>query len=178
MLDAGATGYGLLAAAIGWGSFSGLVALSLYGEVRRKGLVLLVFYVGYVGALILFTQSNLLVLALVFLVIAGLFHGVAITLSQTLVQLLARNDMRGRATSLFAMGFGLMPLGALPMGLAIDAFGAQRAVGGFMMVSFVFFIFQTLMWKSLRNAGTRRREPTHVAMHLVEAPASVAEPVR
>ena len=179
VLGAGATGYGLLAAAIGWGSFSGLVALSVYGEVRRKGMVLLLFYVGYVGALILFTQSNLLVFALVFLVIAGLFHGVAITLSQTLVQLLARNDMRGRATSVFAMGFGLMPLGALPMGLAIDAFGAQAAVGGFMTVSFVFFIFQAFFWKSLRGAESPRRQaPTHVAMHLVEAPANVAESVR
>ncbi|MYD65488.1 MAG: MFS transporter [Chloroflexi bacterium] len=178
VLGAGATGYGLLAAAIGWGSFSGLVALSMYGEVRRKGLVLLLFYVGYVGALILFTQSSLIVFALSFLVIAGLFHGVAITLSQTLVQLLARNDMRGRATSLFAMGFGLMPLGALPMGLAIDAFGVQAALGGFMTVSFVFFVFQTLFWKSLRQAGSPRRDPTHGAMHLVEAPASVAEPVR
>ena len=180
VLGMGATGYGLLAAAIGWGSFSGLVALSFYGEVRRKGRVLLLFYVGYVAALVLFTQSNLLVFALVFLVIAGLFHGVAITLSQTLVQLLARNDMRGRATSVFAMGFGLMPLGALPMGLAIDAFGAQRAVGGFMMVSLVFFIFQTFFWKSLRSAESPRRqeEPTHAAMHLVDGPASVTEPVR
>ena len=179
VLGAGATGYGLLAAAIGWGSFSGLIGLSIYGDVRRKGLVLLLFFIGYVGSLVLFTQSNVLVLALVFLVCAGLFHGVAITLAQTLVQLLARNDMRGRATSLFAMGFGLMPLGALPMGLAIDAFGAQRAVGGFMMVSLVFFIFQTFFWKSLRRAESpRRQEPTHVAMHLVEAPPSVAEHVR
>lgn len=179
VLGAGATGYGLLAAAIGWGSFSGLIALSMYGEVRRKGLVLLLFYVGYVGALLFFTQSDILPLALVFLVIAGLFHGVAITLSQTLVQLLARNDMRGRATSVFAMGFGLMPLGALPMGLAIDMFGVQNALGGFMMVSFVFFVFQTLFWKSLRNAGSPRRDPTHGAMHLIaEAPTSATGPSR
>ena len=45
-----------------------------------------------------------------------------------------------------------MPLGALPMGLAIDAFGAQRAVGGFMLVSLAFFVFQTLFWRSLREA--------------------------
>ena len=152
VLDSGATGYGLLAAAIGWGSFSGLVALSIHGEVRRKGRTLLLFFTGYVGSLVLFTQSDALAPALVFLVCAGLFHGVAITLAQTLVQMLARNDMRGRATSLFAMGFGLMPLGALPMGLAIDAFGAQRAVGGFMLVSLVFFVFQTLFWRSLREA--------------------------
>jgi MFS family permease len=152
VLDSGATGYGLLAAAIGWGSLSGLIGLSIYGEVRRKGLVLLLFFIGYVAALVVFTQSNLLAVALLFLVIAGLFHGVAMVLSQTLVQLLARNEMRGRATSLFAMGFGLMPLGALPMGLAIDAFGAQRAVGSFMLVSLGFFILQTLFWRSLRDA--------------------------
>ena len=65
------------------------------------------------------------------------------------------------------------------MGLAIDAFGAQRAVGGFMMVSLVFFIFQTFFWKSLRRAESpRRQEPTHVAMHLVEAPPSAAKHVR
>ncbi|MDA1062003.1 MAG: MFS transporter [Chloroflexi bacterium] len=151
-LGRGAAGYGLLAGAIGWGSLSGLIGLSLYGDVRRKGVVLIWFFIAYVAALIVFTQMDSLALALVMLVVAGLFHGVAMVLSQTLVQLMARNDMRGRTTATFQMGFGLMPLGALPMGLAIDAFGAQRAVAAFMTVALVFFVIQAFTWRSLLRA--------------------------
>ena len=129
-----------------------MIGLSLYGDVRRKGVVLIWFFIAYVAALIVFTQMDSLALALVMLVVAGLFHGVAMVLSQTLVQLMARNDMRGRTTATFQMGFGLMPLGALPMGLAIDAFGAQRAVAAFMTVALVFFVIQAFTWRSLLRA--------------------------
>ena len=121
VLDRGATGYGLLAAAIGWGSLTGLLLFSYFmSSVRRRGLVLMWFFVGYCAALIAFTQSDVFALSLAMLVVAGLFHGVALTLSQTLVQ--------------------------------IEQFGAQTAVGAFITVALAFFVFQALLWRSLRVA--------------------------
>jgi len=67
------------------------------------------------------------------------------------VQMLARDDMRGRTTSLFQMGFALMPIGVLPMGAAIDRWGAAHALGAFFLVSAVVFVLMGLFWRSLRE---------------------------
>ena len=50
------------------------------------------------------------------------------------------------------MGFSLMPVGAIPMGLAIEAWGAATAVGGFISVAFVWFVFMGFFWRSLLRA--------------------------
>ena len=149
VLHAGSTGYGLLAASVGWGSLSGLIVLSWLGDVRRKGMIALWGLVFYAAALIVFTQSTVFVLSSAMLVIAGVFHGVAFTVAQILVQVLARDEMRGRATSLFQMGFSLMPIGAIPMGMAIEAWGAAIGVGSFITVALVWFIFMGIFWRSL-----------------------------
>ena len=149
VLHAGSTGYGLLAASVGWGSLSGLIVLSWLGDVRRKGMIAIWGLVFYAAALIVFTQSTVFVLSSAMLVIAGVFHGVAFTVAQILVQVLARDEMRGRATSLFQMGFSLMPIGAIPMGIAIEAWGAAIGVGSFITVALVWFVFMGIFWRSL-----------------------------
>ena len=152
VLGTGSTGYGLLAASVGWGSLTGLLVLSWLGDVRHKGIIAIWGLVFYAAALIVFTQSTVFVLSSAMLVVAGIFHGVAFTVAQILVQVLARDEMRGRATSLFQMGFSLMPVGAIPMGLAIEAWGAAMAVGGFISVAFVWFVFMGFFWRSLLRA--------------------------
>ena len=152
VLDAGSTGYGVLAASVGWGSLLGLIALSAIGDLRRKGVVAIWGLVLYATALLAFTQSTLFALSSALLVVAGVFHGVAFTVAQILVQELARNEMRGRATSLFQMGFSLMPIGAIPMGLAIEAWGAALGVGSFILVAWAWFLAMGVFWRSLLRA--------------------------
>ena len=151
VLNTGATGYGLLAASVGWGSLTGLLVLSWLGDVRHKGAIAIWGLVFYATALIVFTQSTVFVLSSAMLVVAGVFHGVAFTVAQILVQVLARDEMRGRATSLFQMGFSLMPVGAIPMGMAIEAWGAAIGVGGF-AVAWLWFLFMGFFWRSLLRA--------------------------
>lgn len=152
VLDAGSTGYGVLAASVGWGSLLGLIALSAIGDLRRKGVVAIWGLALYATALLAFTQSTLFALSSALLVVAGVFHGVAFTVAQILVQELARNEMRGRATSLFQMGFSLMPIGAIPMGLAIEAWGAAIGVGSFILVAWAWFLAMGVFWRSLLRA--------------------------
>ena len=152
VLGAGSTGYGVLAASVGWGSLLGLIALSALGDLRRKGVVAIWGLVLYATALLAFTQSTWFALSSALLVVAGVFHGVAFTVAQILVQELARNEMRGRATSLFQMGFSLMPIGAIPMGLAIEAWGAAIGVGSFILVAWAWFLVMGVFWRSLLRA--------------------------
>ena len=44
-----------------------------------------------------------------------------------------------------------MPLGALPMGIAVDHWGVQNGVGGFVVLCFLFFVLVALFWRSFRN---------------------------
>lgn len=152
VLDAGALGYGLMAAAIGWGSITGLLVLALLGrDIERKGSLAMWGMLGYAAALFAFSQSNTLWMALILLTIAGLFHGVTLNLQQVLVQLLARNDMRGRTTSIFQMGFALMPIGIVPMGFAADRWGPDVGFGVFFGAATVCFALILLFWRSLRT---------------------------
>lgn len=152
VLGGGSLEYGLLAASIGWGSLVGLLGLAFIGDFPRKGRTALWGMLGYALLLLAFSQSTVLWLSLAALTIAGVFHGVSLALQQTLVQLLARNDMRGRATSVFQMGFALQPIGVLVMALAIDQWGAAPAVGTFFAISSVAFALMAVGWNSLRRA--------------------------
>ena len=151
VLDAGAGGYGTLAAAAGVGSVAGLVALALAGNVRHKGLVLQFGLLIYVLFLIAFSQSRNLWLSAALLALGGVTHSMALAMSQTLAQLLPRNDMRGRVTGVVQTSFGLMPLGALPMGFAVSRWGAAPAVGAFFVAATVLFVVMLGTWKSLRT---------------------------
>jgi len=49
--------------------------------------------------------------------------------TNSIIQLLARDDMRGRVVALYAMGFmGMMPWGSLILGYVAEKFGISMAV--------------------------------------------------
>jgi hypothetical protein len=39
------------------------------------------------------------------------------------------DEFQGRVISLYTMSFGLMPLGILPVGFAVDRFGIEVSIG-------------------------------------------------
>jgi MFS family permease len=150
VLHAGSTGYGILVATIGLGSTVGLFLLAYIGEVRRRGLFMLVGFTGYMGLVTVFTQSHVFALSVGALTTAGVFFGFATALNTTIFLLLVREDMRGRGMAAWQMAGGVSPLGALPMGLAITHFGPQIGVGAFTGTCFVTFVLITLFWRRLR----------------------------
>ncbi len=151
VLHAGSQGYGLLVATIGLGSTIGLFLLAYIGDVRRRGLFMLIGFTGYMGLVTAFTQSHALLLSLGFLTTAGIFFGFATALNTTVFLLLVREDMRGRGMAAWQMAGGVSPLGALPMGLAITHFGPQIGVGAFTGTCFLCFVGITLFWRTLRE---------------------------
>jgi ENTS family enterobactin (siderophore) exporter len=151
VLDQGAGSFALLLSSIGVGSLIGLLALAFIGDVPRKGLLLTLCLLVYTLFLIGFSQSAELWLAIVFLALAGLTHGLAMAWNQILLQLLPRNEMRGRVTGVAQAAFALMPLGALPMGLAVSEWGPARGIGLFFVLAALAFTAMLVGWKPLRR---------------------------
>ena len=151
VLGRGAAGFGLLASMLGWGSILGLLVFAFIGDIRRKGRVMLGCEIVYASLVIGFAWSETFYLSLTFLAVAGIFHSIGRVLGNTLIQLAAPNEMRGRVMAVWQMSHGLQPLGSLPMGLAVARFGPQLGIGMFMVAACVSFIVFTLTWSSVRR---------------------------
>jgi hypothetical protein len=61
------------------------------------------------------------------------------------------DQYQGRVISLYTMTFGLMPLGILPAGFAVDTFGIERTIGFLGATLLAASILVILTQKPLRN---------------------------
>ena len=133
ILHGGARGLGILMAATGVGALLG--AASLAARVNVKGLGKLIAFAagGFGVSLILFSFSKIFWLSTVLLVPVGFSMMVQMASSNTLIQAMVPNHLRGRVMSVYSMMFmGMAPLGALSAGALANHLGAPWtvAVGG------------------------------------------------
>jgi MFS family permease len=70
----------------------------------------------------------------------GLISMTQMTLTATVMQLMVPDRLRGRMMGFFMLMWGFMPLGALLIGQAAEAFGVQVAVAAASALSLVFVI--------------------------------------
>ena len=150
-LGQGEFGFGLLTSMMGWGSIVGLMLLAVMGDRPDKGRIMLGGFLIYTSLLIVFAFSSVFVLSLAILAIAGVFHSIAMALNNTLIQLTVKNEMRGRVMAVWQMSHGLQPLGSLPMGLLVGAYGAQIGIGSFMIAATAIFAIFAVFWGSVRR---------------------------
>ena len=99
-----------------------------------------------------FTQSTVFWLSFGLLTFGGVFFSVAMALAQTILQTVARNDMRGRVTSVYQISGSLMALGALPMAMAVEQLGPARGVGSFVVVAAALIVLTVFVSPALRRA--------------------------
>lgn len=147
----GAREFALLTSMVGWGAVVGLFGLALLRDPKRKGLLMLVCFTVYAAVLVVVATSTVFVLTMAMLVVVGLVNSVAFALNNTLIQLAARNEVRGRVMGVWQLSAGLQPLGAVAMGLMIDRFGVPLGMGSFMVTGVVVFVLFTLAWPSVRR---------------------------
>ena len=129
VLHAGAPGLGFLTAATGVGAVFGALLLaqrrSTAGLQTWMGWSMLVFGC----SLMAFGASRSMPVSLLLLVITGATMMSAFAGSNTLLQDLTADEMRGRVMSLFTMTFmGTMPLGSLLAGWLAQAVGAPLTI--------------------------------------------------
>lgn len=125
----GAVGLGLLYAAPSVGSLLGSTALLMAGDVRRKGVLVIVAALVFAGSLAALGISFSFWMAVLAVLILGFTDSISVAIRRTVVQLLAPDGMLGRAASLITVfAQTTNGLGALLAGIAAEYFGAPNAL--------------------------------------------------
>lgn len=124
----GEDGLGLLMAMVGAGGISGafIVARFSASQSRTRWMVATAALFGVVLAA--FSQSPWFPLALILMLGAAMLNDITQTMNNTIVQLLAHNEVRGRMSSMLMLSLGLTPLGVLPVALAAEKFGIANTL--------------------------------------------------
>jgi MFS family permease len=139
----GADTLGIMFGAVGLGALMGALFLAQRKNIVGLGRVIVFATVGFGAGLICFTVSQVFWLSLLLLVGVGYGWMVLIAASNTALQTLADNEMRGRVMSLFSMMLvGMAPFGSLLAGWAADHVGAPPVVaigGGFCAIAGIIF---------------------------------------
>jgi len=136
----GETGLAVLMGTAGAGALFGALFLAYLGDFRHKGWFVLGGDLGFALCLICFSLSTLLPVSLIFLFGLGFAIVCSVAVTNTLLQKLVKDEMRGRVMSMFMLSFiGAMPIGNLIAGAASHRFGVQHtlAVGGLIIAVFV-----------------------------------------
>jgi MFS family permease len=124
---------GWLIGAGGFGAVSGMVYLAMKPSVR--GLLTLIPFTGATSgaALIVFSYSSTLWLALPMLVLVGMGAMLSAASTNTVLQTIVEDRLRARVISIYMMSFlGVTPLGALFAGMLAERIGPPTtlALGG------------------------------------------------
>ena len=136
----GETGLAVLMGMAGAGALFGALFLAYLGDFRRKGWFVLGGDLAFAVCLICFSLSTNLKVSLFFLFALGFGIVCSVAVTNTLLQKLVTDEMRGRVMSMFMLSFiGAMPIGNLIAGAASHRFGVQKtlAAGGLIIAIFV-----------------------------------------
>jgi MFS family permease len=136
----GETGLALMMGAAGAGAFLGALTLAYLGDFKRKGWSVLGGAVGFGLWVIAFAQSSNLILSLISLFGVGFAVVTSVAVTNTLLQKLVTDEMRGRVLSMFMLSFiGTMPIANLIGGIISQRFGAPATLtaGGLMIILYI-----------------------------------------
>ena len=125
----GADGLGLLAGASGFGALVAALMLAVLGDRIPRGRLLTATALVYPALMIGFTAMRSLPLAMLFLALAGWAGVTTMALTNTLIQSIVPDALRGRVMSVFTLLLmGLSPMGGLAAGTLAQLVGSVPAV--------------------------------------------------
>ena len=133
ILHTGASGLGILMGASGFGAFLGAFSLAVRRGWRGLGTWVAYSSVGFGLSLIAFSYSRWFWLSSFLLLPVGFSMMVEMAASNTLLQVMVPDHLRGRLMAVYSMMFmGMAPFGALLAGAFAGRWGAPKtvAVGG------------------------------------------------
>jgi MFS family permease len=129
IMGLGADGLGWLSAASGSGALFAALLLAQLGDKLPRGKVLTVSALLYPVFLTGFTFTRDLLPGMAFLVLAGWAGVTTMALTNTLIQSVVPDNLRGRVMSVFTMFLmGLSPMGGMLAGVIAEAIGSVPLV--------------------------------------------------
>jgi MFS family permease len=137
ILQGGPDAYGILMSAAGVGALGAAATLTVRKSVRGLGRWVAVSSGGFGACLIAFSVSRSFWMSAALLVPAGFFMMMEMASSNTLIQSMVPDRLRGRVMAVYSMMFmGMAPLGALMAGALAEPLGAPLtvAVGGIISI--------------------------------------------
>jgi MFS family permease len=133
ILHGGARGLGILMGATGVGALFGALTLAFREGVKGLGRWVAVCCAGFGASLLMFSLSHSFWISVILLLPVGYCMMLQMACSNTLIQVMVPDALRGRVMAVYSMMFmGMAPIGALLGGALADRLGAQVtvAVGG------------------------------------------------
>lgn len=172
VLHGGPHTLGFLMGAVGVGSLISALSLvvrrSVRGLTKMIPIAAVIFGVGLIG--FGFSESQWLSMALMLITGFGMMQG--LTASNTIIQTLVDEKMRGRVMSYYTMAFvGMAPFGSLLAGALAHAIGAPRTV----IVSGVACILGAVWFTTRLTAIRREMRPIYQRLGIVPQPPPVEE---
>jgi MFS family permease len=172
VLHGGAHTLGFLMGAVGVGSLASALSLvmrrSVRGLTRMIPIAAAVFGVG----LICFGLSHYFWLSMLMMLVTGFGMMQGLTSSNTIIQTLVDENVRGRVMSYYTMAFvGMAPFGSLLAGALAHAIGAPRTV----IVSGIACILGSLWFTSRLTAIRREMRPIYERLGIVPQANPVEE---
>jgi MFS family permease len=134
VLHRGAHGLGILMGSTGIGALLGALTLAIRRGVQGLGRVVGLAAMAFGISLLLFGFSKSFWLSVILLIPVGYAVMLQMSSSNTLIQAMVPDELRGRAMAVYTMMFmGMAPVGSLFAGVLADKIGAPWtvALGGF-----------------------------------------------
>jgi MFS family permease len=145
ILGGDATTNGLLNSARGVGALFGALLIASLGRFNFRGKLLMIGMIFFPLTLIIFSYVRWEALALLVMVLSGMTLILTFNLSNSLVQLHAADEMRGRVMSVYSLTFfGLLPIGGLLMGAVAERIGEPTTLVASSLILFVFAML--ILW--------------------------------
>jgi len=152
ILHGGASAYGTLMGAVGVGAMFGALMLAMRQQLRGLGNMVAYSATGLGASLVFFSASRWYWISFTILVISGFTMMMQFTATNTLIQSMVPDHLRGRVMSMYSMMFlGMSPFGSLLAGALAEHIGAPVtvAIGG--LVSCLAGIIFLRKWPDLRG---------------------------
>lgn len=129
VLNAGVEGLGVLNASVGVGALVAAFLLAVYGHsMPNRGFLLFVATLIGAASIAIFAVSTSYPLSIALMAVFGIVSIALMTFTNTLIQLIVPDRLRGRMMGFFLLIWGLMPIGTVLIGQAAELIGVQAAV--------------------------------------------------
>ncbi len=148
-LHGGADTLGILMASSGCGAVIGTLSLASRSTIKGLSRVIVITSLIFGAGIVAFAFSRVLAVSIALLFFAGFGLIVQTASSNTILQTIVKDDMRGRVMSLYAMAFaGMAPFGSLLGGALSSRIGPQ----GTLTVSGIACIIEALAFTRQTSA--------------------------